>query len=79
MKHLVISSFTGGSLLRGSLAEYSSLMAAIDAARNLLGSAVEETFVMLENWKSHHRKRGPWTTERISGVWKVTKDNAAPA
>jgi len=54
-------------------------MAAIDAARNLLGSAVEETFVMLENWKSHHRKRGPWTTERISGVWKVTKDNAAPA
>lgn len=49
--HLEISSFTGGSLLRGSLAEYSSLMTvlqelqflirlAADTARNLLVNPV---------------------------------------
>lgn len=51
--YLVISSFTGGSLLSGSLAEYSSLMAglqelqirirrAMDTARKLLVNAVAE-------------------------------------
>jgi len=63
LMHLVISSFTGGSLLRGSLAEYSSLMAvlqqlqilirlAMNTARNLLVNAVAEALVMSGDYEA---------------------------